>query len=285
MEQPSKSKSHRLPEDQTTPGGVYLCQVGQNVSCGACCGLYNVQDTSRDAMVGMLADRTRRFVNVPRTMNAIEEFARDTKSMESPERPFPHFHHCPYIGLIGPALSRAGCLLHPLAEGNEGVDFRGLSHYGGFACRTYFCPATNRPEARHKRLVRAILNDWHLYGLVITEIDLISSFFKQIEQISGQRLDDALASRNPAVVAPLVDLLRLKINWPYRPKGSDTPCHYFFFDIQYEKPAVDYKRLKAAPSIYDSIFKELVSQFDHSEDLNRAEQMVQERIDAVMRVL
>ncbi len=285
MEHISEMKSCQLPEDPTTPGGVYLCQVGQTVSCGACCGLYNVQDTSRDAMTGMLIDRTQRFVSIPRTADAIEEFARQTQSKECQIRPFPQFHHCPFIGLIGPALTRIGCLLHPLAEGNGGVDFRGLSYYGGLACRTYFCPATNRPEPRYKRLVRAIVDDWHLYGLVITEIDLISLLFRQIEQQSGQRLDESLAFRNPAVVGPLIALLRLKIDWPYRPADTDTPCHYFFFDVQYEKPAVDYNRLKAAPSIFDPILQELISQFTHSKDLCDAEQMVQQRIEAVMQVI
>lgn len=33
--------------DKTAPGGVYLCRVNENLSCGACCGLYNVPDLSR----------------------------------------------------------------------------------------------------------------------------------------------------------------------------------------------------------------------------------------------
>jgi hypothetical protein len=30
--------------DRGVPGGVYLYQVGQSVSCRACCGLYNVKE-------------------------------------------------------------------------------------------------------------------------------------------------------------------------------------------------------------------------------------------------
>jgi hypothetical protein len=28
--------------DHQVPGGIYLCQVNEKVSCGVCCGLYNV---------------------------------------------------------------------------------------------------------------------------------------------------------------------------------------------------------------------------------------------------
>ncbi|MDA8140544.1 MAG: hypothetical protein M0036_18010, partial [Desulfobacteraceae bacterium] len=86
--------------DAQVPGGVYLCQVSEKVSCGACCGLYNVADTSRPAMEKMLRARTVRFAQVPRTAAAIDAFARETTAIEPQERPFPQFHHCPFTGLI-----------------------------------------------------------------------------------------------------------------------------------------------------------------------------------------
>ena len=155
--------------DSGVPGGVYLCQVNATVSCGACCGLYNVADASRADLEPMLARRASAFAALPRTVAALDGFARDIQAGERQDRPFPEFHHCPFIGLIGRRHSRVGCLLHPLAEGNRGVDYRGLSDYGGLACRTYFCPATRVLPARYKSILRIALDDWHLYGLVVTE--------------------------------------------------------------------------------------------------------------------
>ena len=36
--------------DHRTPGEVYLCQISSTVSCGACCGLYNVKNLSREKL-------------------------------------------------------------------------------------------------------------------------------------------------------------------------------------------------------------------------------------------
>ena len=124
----------------SAPGGVYLCQVNQQVSCGACCGLYNVAEVSRDALESMLTDRTRNFARVPREADAIVAFGRQVLKKLRGRAPFPDFHHCPFVGLVGQSFARVGCLLHPLAAGNDGVDYRGLSYYGGMACRVYFCP-------------------------------------------------------------------------------------------------------------------------------------------------
>lgn len=283
INQPPTSCTH--PMDTQVPGGVYLCQINDTVSCGACCGLYNVADPSREHLTRMLRDRTRRFARVPRTAEGIDAFALENQTRESQTRPFPQFHHCPFTGLIGPALSRVGCLLHPLGEGNNGVDFRGLSYYGGLACHSYFCPATHQLKPRHKKVLRAVIDDWHLYGLVVTEGDLVGALFHEIETRTGrpvameQFIDTADARRR------LIELLRLKIDWPFRPSQTDTPCHYFFFDVSYDKPAIAYERLGLPPSRHDTILRELVSEFHCAEDLRQAEQCVGNAIAAVVRAL
>ena len=161
-------QAEQIVPDPEIPGGVYLCQVSETVSCGACCGLYNVAELSRDGLHAMLARRTRRFFSMSgRDLDAVLSFRKWVEDSEPQERPFPEFHHCPYIGLIGPNLSRPGCLLHPL--GNSGIDLRGISDYGGFACRSYFCPTHDCLSAGIKILIREAARDWFEYGLVITE--------------------------------------------------------------------------------------------------------------------
>lgn len=268
--------------DVCVPGGVYLCQVNDQVSCGACCGLYNVADTSRQAMAQMLKGRSRRFKAVPRTVSAIDAFAQHTQMLENQDRPFPQFHHCPYIGLIGEHKGRVGCLLHPLAEGNDGVDLRSLSYYGELACRTYFCPAIRELETRYKEILRSIFQDWHLYGLVVTEKDLINALFDLIERRLGCGLDARNFSKNPAAAHALLDLLALKFKWPYRPKHLNTPCHHFFFDVAYTKPAIDYEALGIPPSQYDLIFQELVSEFHNIPNLRAAEEILDQKVTTVV---
>ncbi len=232
----------------------------------------------------MLRARTVRFAQVPRTAAAIDAFARETTAIEPQERPFPQFHHCPFTGLIGKDLSRVGCLLHPMATGNNGVDFRGLSYYGGLACHSYFCPATHQVAPRHKKILRALIDDWHLYGLVVTESDLLMALFQEIERRLGRKIHLEAFYQYPEAVQPLMDLLRLKIDWPHRPPEADTPCHYFFFDLVHERPTVAYARLGVAVSRFEVILRELVSLFDSAADLRRAEERIEAGIEAVVGV-
>ena len=64
---------------------VYLCQVSPNVSCGACCGLYNVADPSPQAMEAMLSRRTKWFAHVPRTVAGIDAFKERVERTDTPE--------------------------------------------------------------------------------------------------------------------------------------------------------------------------------------------------------
>ena len=96
--------------DAQVPGGVYLCQVDAEISCGACCGLYNVAELSRESLKTILTLRSRRFAGAARTVEAIEAFARETQRLEPQQRPFARLHHCPFIGLIGEGSGRVGCM-------------------------------------------------------------------------------------------------------------------------------------------------------------------------------
>jgi hypothetical protein len=77
---------------------IYLCQVGETVSCGACCGLYNLPNLSRGKLTILLSKRTEVFASVPRTEDGIYDFQRRNKAPHKRSRPFPEFHHCPFLG-------------------------------------------------------------------------------------------------------------------------------------------------------------------------------------------
>jgi hypothetical protein len=100
-----------------------------------------VADASRKALTEILIRRTEAFERISRDVNSILDFKKATDDGEPLAIPFPDFHHCPYLGLAGERHFRVGCLLHPQANGNNGVDYRGLSYYGGMACSIYFCPS------------------------------------------------------------------------------------------------------------------------------------------------
>lgn len=270
--------------DAQVPGGVYLCQVDADISCGACCGLYNVADLSRENVSDMLIRRNERFANTARTVEAIDAFGRETERLETQQRPFARLHHCPFIGLIGEGPGRVGCLLHPLADGNDGVDFRGLSYYGGLACRTFFCVTTKEMPPRWKRVLRQVLDHWYDFGLVITEFDLLTAIFEHLEFRLGRPLDTAMeAGATPG--ESLRRLLSLKCRWPFRPSSHFTACHYLFRNEAYPKPMVPYEQLGALPSAYDNILREMPSAFRNARELRRAEALVESHLAEAVKSL
>jgi hypothetical protein len=265
--------------DAQAPGGLYLCQVSENVSCGACCGLYNVADPSREALTRMLMRRTMLFKTVARDGDAIEAFGRLIAAKVNGKRPFPEFHHCPFTGLIGPDHSRVGCLLHPLADDNHGADFRGLSFHGGLACSAYFCPSCTRSPKPLKELIRRAATDWYSYGLIITEVELLCSIFDQLKLRCDNGIEGLILPDNDACLALGRQLLDLKISWPFQPNSTTDRVNYFFKDNLYGKPAVHYGENATYTSRYDKIFKNLVSTFHTPDQIHRAEEIIDRLIE------
>lgn len=261
------------------PGGVYLCQVDERVSCAACCGLYNVADASHAALGAILIDRTERFDRIPREADAIAAFGRQILKRLGKNAPFPDFHHCPFVGLIGQKRARVGCLLHPLAAGNNGVDFRGLSYYGGMACRVYFCPSHHKLSGGIKTAVRETADNWYEYGLIVTEVKMLKAFFSAVEDRLGAPLNAGDILQRMECRRLLRQFSRLKIEWPFRRQSDPGPCNYVFDDRLYDKIGPTYPLFIDRPSRYDDIFRELGSGFGSDKDLRQAENIVGGMID------
>lgn len=270
--------------DPIPPGGVYLCQVNRQVSCAACCGLYNVADAAYGSLVSMLSERTKDFARVARQADDIAAFGQRVQT-RCGTGPFKDFHHCPFVGLIGEEQRRVGCLLHPRAAGNHGVDYRGLSYYGGMACRLYFCPAHSRLSAVVKTVVRESAASWYEYGLIVSETRLLSEFFKALEEWLGSPLTaaDILNREECRQIVGLV--VRLKIDWPFRRRPDPGLCNYVFDDDLHPKPAVGYPPLTTTLSPYDILLKELLSGFNTPAELASAERILADLIENLARAI
>lgn len=261
---------------------VYLCQTGPDVSCGACCGLYNVADPSLEALEATLVQRTRWFADVPRTVAGIDAFKARVEKAECQDRPFPDFHHCPYIGTIEDEGRRVGCLLHPLAEGNNSIDWRGLSYYGGMACRTYFCPSVKQLPSRWLGALRQSTRHWHLHGLIVTERHLLTTLFQILESRLARPIHpgDFLAGSQAAAL--LSTFASLKLNWPFRRTGAPGMANYFFEDGRYTRPALVRADSAIPPSLLETLFRELDSGFSSIDNQREAEKQINEIIDEIV---
>lgn len=263
----------------------YLCQVSPSVSCGACCGLYNVADASRQALQAHLAKRTRRFTRIPRTIDRIIRFGREVAQLEKQSRPMPDFHHCPFLGLIGDRNATVGCLLHPLAPLNQGMDFRSLSHYGGMACHIYFCPATRLLPARYKQILHAAINDWYLYGLLVTEHRLLQALFEEIEHRLNRSVFAEDFHHNPRAREALYNLFLLRVSWPFRGPGPFHLVNYFFNDHDHPRPVLT--AASGGPGIerYRIILEELETPPDNTGIFRRAELYLDDKFRLLLQRL
>ncbi|MBU4469500.1 MAG: hypothetical protein KJ741_03480 [Proteobacteria bacterium] len=253
----------------------YLCQVSDTISCGNCCGLYNVQDSSLESLQDMLAYRSKVFMETPRNMDSILAFKDHIREKEPDQRPIRDFYHCPYIGLTGKDHNRVGCLLHPAGEGNKGVDLRGLSFYGSMTCNMYFCPSARNLPARFAAIVKTFSESWHQYGLIITETTLLTEFFGELERRINRPISMDMFSGHPGMIVPVIDFFRLKIRWPFRPKSHAYGTNYFFNDGIYPKPKVKYPPDWDSKSRHDIFFREMVSVFFSKAELLRGEDLLE----------
>lgn len=253
---------------------IYLCQISEKVSCGACCGLYNLPHISRHNLEILLTKRTEEFAAVPRNEDEIFEFQRRNKGPHRLSRPFPQFHHCPFLGFIGDQKGGVGCLLHPDAPGNNNIDYRSCSWYGELACQTYFCPATRKLPPVYQAILLQAIDNWYVYGLVITEYILVTAYFKEVESRLGRRIKVSDYNQNITALDAVRDFAEIKSNWPYRREDSPGPCNFFFENGLYPRADV----IRSDPDIrlspYEEILRELDSGFSSEKELTAAEQIL-----------
>ena len=175
--------------------GPHLCQPDKQKSCGWCCGLYNSHDTSRAGLVRKLRARTEEFTRTRRTAEAILYFSERHREKEKSQLLDPEFYSCEFVGFLNEEETLVGCMLHPLARGNGGTDWRGLSFHGAMACQGFFCRSYRELSPVQKEIILSTVNDWFLFGLVISDADLIHSFFRLVEENS---IDPAALLAAPA---------------------------------------------------------------------------------------
>jgi hypothetical protein len=118
------------------------------------------------------------------------------------------------------------------------VDLRGLSYYGSFTCHTYFCQASRELAGRYQELLTTIFDHWYPYGLVLTEVRLVTHLLEAVEARWGWPIDPRAVAVNPMARKALKRLLSLKIDWPWRTEGRHRVArvHYLFNDGAHQRP-------------------------------------------------
>jgi hypothetical protein len=207
----------RVREEQKATGGYrkpVLCQPDDRKSCAWCCGLYNVRDSGKEHLVRRLRRRTRNFARTARDAEAIVGYGQETKAEERLQLLDPDFYSCEFTGFLDANETRVGCLLNPMSHGNDSTDWRGLSFHGGSACGGFLCRAFRELSPVEREVVLATIDDWYLYGLIISDVDFVKAVMRLVELALGRSLTPE-QGLSPPVLEAIYELFRWKVDPPF----------------------------------------------------------------------
>jgi hypothetical protein len=226
--------------------------------------------------VGKLRRRTalyRETVGGPEDLKAFSQLITDS---EPQEKLYEVIYCCEYLGFLDEGEKKVGCLLHPIQNGGE--DLRDVSFYGKELCDGHFCPSYYYISRDEKLALINIIDDWYLYGLCVTDIDLVKEYFRLISEGIGE-MPSPDAFHNYALKQEAHRFFSLKLSWSFRSPETNRFGKYYFDGSQYMIHHIDYDTLGCERSKFDKIFLSLTSQFDNPDELKQGEKIIRESID------
>lgn len=255
---------------------VVLCQPDERKSCGACCGLYNYVDSSRSSLEQRLRSRTKRFQELKVKPGGVDLYAKEILAAEDFTKRYEVIYCCEYLGFLDKEEKKVGCLLHPMQ--NSGLDMRDRSFYGQELCAGHLCPSHYYiPQSQTQILVK-IIDDWYLYGLCLTDIDLATAYFRILADRVFEELKPEVFD-NVELKNIALEFFNWKITWPFRSLESNRLGKYYFDGSQYMISHIDYAKYGRERSKLDKIFLSLSSSFNNAEDIDAAEDMIWSNIE------
>jgi hypothetical protein len=260
-------------------GYAALCQPDPSKSCGACCGLYNWEDHARGTLIPLLERRTALFFSCGRDPEGFQR-AHARETIPSSPKHLETIYNCEFLGFLDEEQKRVGCLLHPSV--NQGRDLRDHCFYGMEICSGHLCPSHSHLTRAEQESVLAALEDWYLYGLVITDIDLVKEFFHHVQTRLGDSVrEERLEERK--IREALRDFFALKESWKFA-SSKNRLGKYYFSHSEYQVARIEYeKNWSLKPSRFDKILVSLSSDFRTPEEVFEAESIVEGKIDGFVR--
>jgi hypothetical protein len=252
----------------------HLCQPIPGRSCGACCGLYNFQDRSQEALTQRLLHHTKSVKEIGlQNQDGLKGWAQEEHLRSLPSILVRDLPTCHFIGFLeGGAV---GCLLHPLVT--HGQDLRDLGVYQDKnICQSFECPSFTWLSTDELWAILQATVGWYDYGLVVTDVELLREVCRLVIERRGasfvreKLLQDTIQEK-------LAIFFSWKVSWPFR----DMKKRFGTFDVERQngleipRASIDYAALNCTPSAFNKIFLCLESVFTTPSQLTRAEAMVE----------
>jgi len=253
---------------------IMLCQPDDKKSCGACCGQFNWQNHTRKAIQKVLELQTELFLSLPDHTN-LSKYKDQVNGSINNTKLFETIYNCEFLGFINKEHTKTGCMLHPAVTGIP--DLRNNCFYGTEICESHFCPGFGcLTEVEQKAVIQSI-DDWYLYALIITDIDLVKEFFKHVETRMGEGIKEKHLHK-PGINNALYDFFQLKENWEFKVRENRLG-KYYFSKAEYNIARIEYQeKWRIPPSPFDKILVSLESEFESLESLRVAESIIEDKI-------
>lgn len=249
---------------------IMLCQPDACKSCGACCGQFNWKDHSREAIKQIIDLQTDLFLSLS-NYDQLNDYQQNVRASIDNVKLFDTIYNCEFLGFIDDDRKKTGCMLHPEVTGRP--DLRNHCFYGAEICESHFCPSFACLRTVEQQAVVKAIDDWYLYALVITDIDLVKEFFKHVENSIGEGIKDKSLD-DAELLAVLHDFFSFKEIWKFKAKENRLG-KYYFSEAEYNIARIAYQdNWGLPPSPYDKILVSLESEFATAGELVEAEYLI-----------
>ena len=256
-----------------------LCQPDDYKSCGACCGQFNWQNHTREAITEIIELQTKMFFAL-KDFSVLSDYKKQVNARIKNKKLFDTIYNCEFLGFIDEEHKKTGCMLHPAVTGVP--DLRNNCFYGAKICESHFCPGFGCLRAEEQKAVILSIDDWYLYALVITDIDLVKEFFKHVEDRMGEGIKEKHLNK-PGLIDALKDFFQLKENWKFKAKENRLG-KYYFSKAEYNIARIKYKeKWEIPPSRFDKILVSLESEFGSLQKLREAESIIEDKIQVFIK--
>ena len=259
---------------------IMLCQPDDNKSCSACCGQFNWQNHTRLAVQNILELQTELFHSLP-DYNSLNDYKERVNDSINNTKLFETIYNCEFLGFINQEHTKTGCMLHPAVTGIQ--DLRNNCFYGPEICESHFCPGFGCLSLVEQKAVIHSIDDWYLYALVITDIDLVKELFKHIENRIGESIKEKHLNK-PGLKDVLYDFFQLKESWKFKTEENRMGKYYFSM-AEYNIARINYKeKWDVFTSFYDKILVSLESEFNSLYELRKAESIIENIIENFIKL-
>ncbi len=182
-----------------------LCQ-NKNNSCGACCGIFQINIKINIKNISALYDiLKKRTDTLSQLFSKIQTQNKDSwnqllkwkQTMEKTEqndlktkKHIQDIYLCPFLGILQQKPIRLGCLIHPEVLKKQkfpiALDYRDLSFYGKSICQTYDCPSKEKLTWEKQIFLDSIFADPLQYSAAIADYMSLQALFSLAPKVFTQ---------------------------------------------------------------------------------------------------